>query len=87
MVVRLGDATVLVFDHEGRVEHRPEALVDEHLQRDPAVGEQRRRHARGDGGCVDRGAGLEVVELHLAFGEPEERPAPWVANVRRLAGS
>ena len=40
------DRAGLVADHDHRVQLRVEPLVDEHLHRDPAVGEGGRRHAR-----------------------------------------
>ena len=81
MVVRLRDAAGLVLHHEHRVQHGAEPLVDEHLQRDAAVGEQRRGHARRDGGGVDGRAELAVLELHLAGVEAEERARARIADV------
>src|SRR5690349_23600047 len=48
LVVRVRDRSGLVGDHEHRVQLRVEALVHQHLHRDAAVEEGRRRHARRD---------------------------------------
>ena len=49
------------------MQHRAQSLVDEHLDRDPAVGEQRRRHARRDTvGASTAAPLLRSIEVHLA---------------------
>ena len=58
-----------------------DSLVDEHLHGDAAVGEKRGRHARRDRRLVDRGAELQLVEVHLPVVEPEEIPIPRVTHV------
>ena len=83
VVVGLRDAARLVLDHEHLVEHGAEALVDQHLDRDPAVGQQCRRHARRHGWRIDSGADLEVVDVHLAGAQAEERARPRVSDIER----
>jgi hypothetical protein len=61
--------------------NRAVALVDEHLQRDAAVDQERGGHARRDRRRVDRRA--EVVELHLPLVAAEDGPRPRIADVER----
>ncbi len=83
MVVRVRHGAGLVEDHEHRLELRIEALVDEHLDRDAAVGEGRRRHAGRHRRRVDGGALLEPVDVHVVRPEQEEMAIPRIADVER----
>jgi hypothetical protein len=81
VVLEMCHAAGPVFDHEHRVQLGVEALVDEHFHRDPAVREERRRHACRDGRLLDRGADLQPVEFHLAIVEAKQVPGTGVANL------
>ena len=71
VVVRMCVRVRLVLDHEHRVQRGVEPLVDEHLQRDAAVDEQRGGHARGHlrGVLLETGAHRVDVDVVLAHFE------------------
>ena len=80
----MGKRARLVIHHEHRVELRVETLVDEHLDRDAAVREERGRHARRHGRRAEYLGVLQPVDVHLAVGEEKEVAVPRVAYVERL---
>ena len=81
MVVRMRDAAGLVFHHEHRRELRVQPLIDQHFDRDAAVGQQRRRHARRDGRRVDPRAHPQVFEGSIAIVQLKQVPRSRVADV------
>ena len=83
MVVGMGDGSRLVGDHEHRLQLGIEALVDEHLHGDAAVGECRGCHARGDRRLVDGRALLQPVDVHVARAEQEQVAVTRVADIER----
>src|SRR5207247_2645141 len=72
------------FDDEHRMQVRAESLVDEHLDGDAAVGQQRADHARRDRRLVGaRAAVPRGLDVELAFPELEEVAAARVADVEQ----